>query len=374
MLLQNRNGTLLDCLQHCFGRQRGKQDACILLHNAKQSIIISALPIRRHGMQILAVLLIPDTKTAAVHRLLFGRQRVKGALCTFLHHVVKTIDLPIGQTLHKGILLRQCGQQLFCMGSFCNKVRHFQRKFIRKPHNREEFSCIHRQGRNHCGGKHGVDIGFTVGQSAAFRKRTQMQINCGKPTLTRIKQGGNFCIRKGSATAVCINGKLCMVQTQLCRAKLTEPAAQTYLCRKGQKTVAACYNDMHIFGQTVRQRAEKGSGVYICQQMKIVNEKIAWLLSCKRMAKVICQQTAAGGIRRAGIIQQNGKPCTQKGILYAFPENCEIVGIDADTDDARVFLFPALRKIPVDSGCFAIAHWCNHSCQRTARNWAQCLL
>ena len=36
-----------------------------------------------------------------------------------------------------------------------------------------------------------------------------MQINCGKPTLTRIKQGGNFCIRKGSATAVCINGKLC---------------------------------------------------------------------------------------------------------------------------------------------------------------------
>ena len=165
-----------------------------------------------------------------------------------------------------------------------------------------------------------------------------------------------------------------MVQTQLCRANLTEPAAQTYLCRKGQKTVAACYKDMHIFGQTVRQRAEKGSGAYICQQMKIVNEKIAWLLSCKRMAKVICQQTAACGICWAGVIQQNGKPCMQKGILYAFPENCEIVGIDADTDDACVFLFLAFRKIPVDGGCFAIAHWRNHSCQRTARNWAQCLL
>ena len=111
------------------------------------------------------------------------------------------------------------------------------------------------------------------------------------------------------------------------------PAQQVaaFLCRK--KAVTAGNDQMHIFRQPPRQRANETGNAFVCQKVKIVYEQIAGRFARQLAAQIVCQQSAARGIRGTGIVPQEIKALTGKGVLYAFPEDGEVVGIYADADD-----------------------------------------
>ncbi|WP_252208458.1 hypothetical protein [Enterocloster citroniae] len=67
--------------------------------------------------------------------------------------------------------------------------------------------------------------------------------------------------------------------------------------------------------------------------MKIIHEDIAGGFSRQLVAEIIHQQTAARGVRGTVIVPQEVKALTGKGVLCAFPEDGEVIGIYADADD-----------------------------------------
>ena len=124
---------------------------------------------------------------------------------------------------------------------------------------------------------------------------------------------------------MCIDGKLRMVQAQLLRADLIDLCSQPHRLCSRQETIPAGDDQMHIDGQTVCEHTKKQRGALVRQQMKIVNKDIAGGFACQRMAEIVHQQPTARGVRRAGILPQEGEPCAGKRLLYAFPKNRKVV-------------------------------------------------
>lgn len=108
--------------------------------------------------------------------------------------------------------------------------------------------------------------------------------------------------------------------------------------------------------------------------MKIVQENVAGGLSGRLVAERIHQQSAAGGVCGTGVIAQKIKPGAIKGVLHAFPEDREIVGINADTDDLRCLRSGALFEIPVYRRSLSVAHGRNNGGQSAAGDRPQTFL
>ena len=243
-------------------------------YNAQSGIVISALPIGRHGLNVLPVLLIPRAQTLATARLHRLGQCQKGMLDAFLHHVVKAIGHAIRQAGDKGVLSGQRGEQLIRVGIPGDKAGHLHGKLIGQTHDRQKLPLFFRQRIDHGGGEGGVDVGIAVWQCAALGKRPQIQIHGGKPALAGIKQRVHLGIGKVGAAAVGINGQLRVIQPQLFRADPVDPISQPKELRGGEKTVTACNDQMRVAGQTPRQRAEKTGNTVIRQQVEVIDKQI----------------------------------------------------------------------------------------------------
>lgn len=209
-------------------------------YNAQSGIVISALPIGGHGLNVLPVLLIPRAQTLAATHLRRLGQCQKGLLGAFLHHVVKAIGHAIRQAGDKGVLSGQRGEQLIRVGIPGDKAGHLHGKLIGQTHDRQKLPLFFRQRIDHGGGEGGVDVGIAVWQCAALGKRPQIQIHGGKPALAGIKQRVHLGIGKVGAAAVGINGQLRVIQPQLFRADPVDPISQPKELRGGEKTVTAC--------------------------------------------------------------------------------------------------------------------------------------
>ena len=181
-------------------------------------------------------------------------------------------------------------------------------------------------------------------------------------------------IGKLRAAAVGIDGQLRVVQPQLLRTDLIDPVPQPDDLRSRKKAVTAGNNQMHISGQTPRQHAEETGNAFICQKVKIVYEHIAGCFSRQLAAQIICQQSAAYDIRGAGIVPQEIKALTGKGVLYAFPKDGKVIGIYADPNDFDWFRFGVFCKIPVHRRGLTIAHGRNHRSQGAAGDEPQAFL
>ena len=75
---------------------------------------------------------------------------------------------------------------------------------------------------------------------------------------------------------------------------------------------------MHIRRQPVCQHTKERGNASIRQEMKIVHKDIAGFFSRQLMAEIIHQQSAAGGIRGAGIVPQKVKPARAKASCTLF--------------------------------------------------------
>ena len=192
------------------------------------------------------MLLIPQTEALPIALLRFRRHRLKAALGTLLHHVVEAIGSAVRQARDKGVLLRQCREDLPRVPIACDILRHFDGKFIGKPHDRQKLPLRFRQRIDHGGGKGGVDVGMAAGQYAALGERAQIQINGGEPPLAGIEKALHLRVGKLCAAAVGIDGQLGVVKAQLLRADLIHFCPQPHRLRGGQKTVPAGNDQMHI--------------------------------------------------------------------------------------------------------------------------------
>ena len=122
-----------------------------------------------------------------------------------------------------------------------------------------------------------------------------------------------------------------MVEAQLLGAHGVEPAAKAQNLLRGQEAVAACDDQVNVFGQAVRQRAEEGGHAVIGQEVKIVDENIAGPLARERVAEIVRQEASACGVVGAGVGAKKVEPRVEKGLLHALPEDGQIVRIHADT-------------------------------------------
>ena len=92
------------------------------------------------------------------------------------------------------------------------------------------------------------------------------------------------------------------------------------------------------------------------------------------MTQAVSQNTAADGVRRAGIIAQKIKPGADKRVLNTFPKNHEVAGIHAYADDPGSLGLCTLLKKPADGRGFAVAHRRDHCGHAAARYGPQALL
>ena len=372
--LQRFGGAVIQRVQHVLRLQRCQQDARIAADDPQQRIIIPALPVSGEGVEILPVLLIPQAEALPIALLRFHRHRLKAALCTLLHHVVEAIGSAVLQARDKGVLLRQRREDLPRVPIACDILRHFDGEFIGKPHDRQKRPLRFRQRIDHGGGKGGVDVGMAAGQYAALGERAQIQINGGEPPLAGIEKALHLRVGKLCAAAVGIDGQLGVVKAQLLRADLIHFGPKPHRLRGGQKTIPACNDQMYICGQAVCQHTEEQRGALVGQQVKIVDEEIAGRLNCQRMAEIVHQQSAASGVCRTGIVPQNVKPGPGKRLLYAFPEDGEVVGVYADADHFQGFRLGALLQIPVHCRGLSVAHGGDHGGHGAAGDGPQALL
>ena len=372
--LQRFGGALVQRRQHILRLQRRQQDARIAADDPQQRVVIPALPVSGEGVEILPVLLIPQTEALPIALLRFRRHRLKAALGTLLHHVVEAIGSAVRQARDKGVLLRQRREDLPRVPIACDILRHFDGEFIGKPHDRQKRPLLFRQRIDHGGGKGGVDVGMAAGQHAALGERAQIQINGGEPPLAGIEKAFHLRVGKLRAAAVGIDGQLRVVKAQLLRADLIHFGPKPHRLRGEQKTIPACNDQMYICGQVVCQHTEEQRGALVGQQVKIVDENAAWDFARQRMAEIVHQQSAASGVCRTGIVPQNVKPGPGKRLLYAFPEDGEVVGVYADADDAQCLRLGALLQIPVHCRGLSVAHGGDHGGHGAAGDGPQALL
>ena len=288
--------------------------------------------------------------------------------------MVEAIGLTVRQAADEGVLLGQRGKELFGVRVPGDEARHLGGKLVREAHHREKLALPPRQRIDHSGGEHAVDVRALVGEGPALRDRAQVQIDRGKPALARVEQLVDLSVRKLRPAAVRVDSQLRVVEAELLRANLVDPAAEPQqLCHR-QKSVAAGDDEMDVFRQTARQRAEEARCAPVGQQVEVVEEDVAGPFTGERVAEVVGQQAPAGGVGGAGIIPQELQPRVAERILHALPEDGEIVGVDADAHDARRFRLRALAEIPVHGRGLSVAHRRDNGRQRAAGDGPQTLL
>ena len=138
--------------------------------------------------------------------------------------------------------------------------------------------------------------------------------------------------------------------------------------------VPAGHQQMHVARQTVGQRAEKAGDPVIRQQMKVVKKHIAGHFPAQYVAQVIRQKARSSRVCRTVVIPQEIKPRIGKGILYALPEDGQIVRVDTNPDDAYSFRLRLLPEIPVHRRGLPVAHGGHHGGQRAAGDRPQAFL
>ena len=374
MRFQGRNGTRRNVVKHRLWVQRGKQNACVLFHNTQHGVVIPTFSIGGQGLYVLLMLLIPCAETFTAVRLFLFRQCQEGALGTLLHHVVKAIGHAVRQAGHEGVLGGQQGEQLFRVSVLGDKTSHLHSELIGKTHDRQKLPLLFRQWVDHGGSEGGVNVGVAVRQRTALGKRPKIQIDSRKPALTGIEQRIHLRGGEAGSAAAGINGKLRVVQPQLLHADLINPVPKPDDLRSRKKAVTAGNDQMHISGQTPRQRAEETSNAFVCQKVKIVYEHIAGCFSRQLAAQIIRQQSTARDIRGAGIIPQEIKALTGKGVLRTFPEDGEVIGIYADPNDFDWFHLGVFCQIPVHRRGLTVTHGRNHRSQGAVGDGPQTFL
>ena len=215
---------------------------------------------------------------------------------------------------------------------------------------------------------------MAAGQHTPLRERAQIQIHGGKPALAGIEKAFHLCIRKLGAAAVGVNGQLGVVKAQLLGADLIHPSPQPHRLGSRQKPVAAGNDQVYIPGQPVGQHTQKQRGALVCEQVEIVDKKIAGRLICQRMAEIVHQQPAARSVCGAGIFPQKREARPGKGLLHGFPENGQTIGIHADANDVQRLGLGALAEIPVYRRGFAVAHRRHHRGEGAAGDGPQAFL
>ena len=360
--------------QHLRRLQRCQQDPRVALDDAEHGAAVAAPAVERHRVQILPMRLVPLAVAALIDALLLRPQRPEGPLRAALHHMVEAEGPTVREARDEGVLLRHRRDQRGGVFVPADKLRHFDGKFIRKAHDRKEFLPPRRQRVDHGGGKHRIDIRIGVRHRSALGKRAQIQIDGGKPALAGIQQLFDLRVRQLRAAAAGIDGKLRVVQPELLRTDLIEPPAQPEHLVRRQEAVAAGDDQMHVLRQPVRQHTQKARDADIREQMEVVEEQIAGRFAPERVAQVVREKRRPGGIRRTRALPEHIQPRAGECILRASPEDGQIVGIDADAQDARLLQLCPFAEIPVHGGRFSVAHRRDHGRQRTARNWTQALL
>ena len=171
-----------------------------------------------------------------------------------------------------------------------------------------------------------------------------------------------------------IDGQFRVIQPQLVRADETQPPPQADGLLRGEKAVPAGHDKVDRLGQPVGQGTQKGSGPAIGEQMEVVDEDIPGCLPGKGPAQVVREQAGPGIVGGTGAVGQKIQSGVDKGILHAFPEDGQVVGVDADPDDMDRPLLGALREVPVHRRGLAIAHGGHHRGQSTVGDGPQALL
>ena len=371
--LQRGNRALRQRFQHSIGGNRGQQNARVLLHHPQQRIVVAAAPVERHGVEIPAAGFIPLSEPRVIYGLLLPVQRGKGALRAFLHHVVKPVCNAVLQTLDKGVLLCEGGQDLLCVRVTGDEARHLHGKLIGKAHDRQKLPPLFRKRVDHGRRKGGIDVGMTAWQHTMLGKCAQIQVNSGKPALAGIEDLVDLRVGQLRAAPVGVDGQLRVVEPQLLRAQRIDLRSQPHCLRVRQEAIPAGHDQVHIVGQAVGQHTQKGRRPLIQQQVKIIYEDVAGHLPRQPVAEIIRQQPAAGGIHRAWIVPQHIKAGAGKGVLNASPEYGQIVRIHVDPDDLHGLRSGALGQIPVHRRGLTVAHGRHHSGQRAAGNRPQTL-
>ena len=324
-------------------------------------------------MEIPAAGFIPLSEPRVIYGLLLPVQRGKGALRAFLHHVVKPVCNAVLQTLDKGVLLCESGQDLLCVRVTGDEARHLHGKLIGKTHDRQKLPPLFRKRVDHGRRKGGIDVGMTAWQHTMLGKCAQIQVNSGKPALAGIEYLVDLRVGQLRAAPVGVDGQLRVVEPQLLRAQRIDLRSQPHCLRVRQKAIPAGHDQVHIVGQAVGQHTQKGRRPLIQQQVKIIYEDVAGHLPRQPVAEIIRQQPAAGGIHRTWIVPQHIKAGAGKGVLNASPEYGQIVRTHVDPDDLHGLRSGALGQIPVHRRGLTVAHGRHHSGQRAAGNRPQTL-
>ena len=131
---------------------------------------------------------------------------------------------------------------------------------------------------------------------------------------------------------------------------------------------------MRLRGQPEYQIAQEFRDPVVGEQVKIVDENIAGDGIRQRMAELIHKQAGAGGIGGTGVVPQKVNAAVDKGLLDAFPEDRQVVRIDADANHANVLHLGPLLQVPADGGSFAIAHRGHHGGKGAVGDGTQTLL
>ena len=309
-----------------------------------------------------------------MYGLLLPVQRGKGALRAFLHHVVKPVCNAVLQTLDKGVLLCESGQDLLCVRVTGDEARHLHGNLIGKTHDRQKLPPLFRKRVDHGRRKGRIDVRMTAWQHTMLGKCAQIQVNSGKPALAGIEDLVDLRVGQLRAAPVGVDGQLRVVEPQLLPANTVQTVPQPEDLFLGQEVVPACHDQMDVPRQAVGQRAEKTADAIVCQQVEIVQEEVAGGLPRQLVAEVIHQQPAAGCVRGAGVIPQKVKAGAGKGALHSPPEDGQVVRVYADTDDRQRLGLCALLQIPVHRRGLSVPHGGHHSGEGTAGDGPQALL
>ena len=374
MRLERFGGAVREKRDHVRAFERGEQDARVQLDDVQRGVKVPARAVRRERVQIVPVRFIPAAVAVAVSGLRGGRERDEGVLGALFHHVVEAVGAAVWQALDKGVLPGQRSKQRFGAVVFRDELRHLHGEFVGKAHNGQKFALRLRQRVDHRGGEHRVDVRPAVGQRAALGECAQVQVDGGEPALARVEQRVDLLVGKLGAAAAGIDRELGVVEPQLLGADAAEPPAETDHGLAGEKAVAARDEQVHVFRKPCRERAEKACRAGVGEQVKIVDEEIARDLARERVAEIVGQKARVRRVGGAGVVLQKREPRVRKGVLHAFPEDREIVGIHADADDARAPGALLLAEVPVHRRRFAVAHRGDDGRERTAGNGAQAFL
>ena len=240
-------------LQHLLGPQGRQQNARIPLDHVQGRVPPAAFAEGGQGLQIVPPVRIPAAIPGPVFRLLLRGQGVKIPLGAGLHHVVEPVS-PAGEPGDKGVFRRQVRQDLRCVRLAGNIPGHVPGELVGLTHNRQEPLPPGRQGPQHGGGEHLINVRFS-GVRSLLRQGPEPQVNGGHPALRGLLQLCQLLLVQGRAAAVDIGRQLAALQPQLLRADAVQPSAQPQHLIPGQDPVPAGGDEVDVFRQSRRQFA-----------------------------------------------------------------------------------------------------------------------